>query len=191
MLRVMSITNLCDFLSNPAPVVRRPMEFRGLSEAFWQGYPAKPGSGHGILRLYFLRLVMFCCALQLAGCTPEREPPPDLVNEIYSLEQRTVSPDGSLQGAASIIKEPMAIEANWKIRISSRPKYYFDWGEQSATGPNDGTLLARLIAGLLATRRRRIRLAGVGLESEAGSVRRWPPISEPDRLAINCYCLSA
>ena len=120
MLRVMLVTTFCDFSSSPALAARRAMEFGDSNCATHE-------SCHGILRIYFFRIVVFCCVLQLVGCTSKPEPSPDLVNEIHTLEQRTVSPDGSLQDRGSIVREPMAIEANWKIRISSSPGHYFDW----------------------------------------------------------------
>lgn len=118
---VMFVTTFCDLLRSPGLAASRAMEFRVSYNS------AKPGSCLGPMRLYFLGILVFYCVLQLVGCTSQPEPSPDFVNEIHALEQRTVSPDGSLQGKGSIVKESTAVEANWKIRISSSPSHYFDW----------------------------------------------------------------
>lgn len=127
MLRVMLVTNLCDFARGQVLGVRCVLEFRDTCATAWKSGLRDREGRIGVLRFYVARVLLFCCVVQLAACSSKREPSPEIVNEINALEQRTVSPDGSLQMRASITQRRMSIEAEWQIHITSTPKDYFDW----------------------------------------------------------------
>jgi hypothetical protein len=103
--------------------------------AMWQGALWHCRARFEFHRHRVLKVLLLCCALQLVGCIREQQPSPEIISEIQRLEQRTISPDSSLQKAASIRKQTMSVKADWQVRISSTTKEYFNWVKQQS-GPD-------------------------------------------------------
>jgi len=86
----------------------------------WIGY-----HGHRVLKV-----LLFCCALQLVGCAPEQRASPEVVAEINALDQRTIGPDTNLQSEVRITNRSASVQADWQIRNSGTTEQYFEWVKQ-------------------------------------------------------------
>src|SRR5271157_840111 len=130
MLRVMFITGLCDFGREPTPgserSAERVIEIGEAHTAIWQNVPRNRSGRSEIRRRCALIALLLCCALHFAGCAREQQPSPEIIAEIKTLEQRTIGPNGTLQGETRIGRHPESVQADWQIRNSSTSKQYFD-----------------------------------------------------------------
>ena len=69
--------------------------------AIWQSAPPDRRACSGFQWAWVVKALLLCCVLQFVACDRERQPSPDVMDEVHLVEQRIVSSQDTLQGSTS------------------------------------------------------------------------------------------
>lgn len=69
-----------------------------------------------------MKVLLLCCALQFVAC--DRQPSPDVMDEVHLVEQRIVSSEDPLEAPPVTAKRPGNVEVHCHIQSQSTPQVY-------------------------------------------------------------------
>ncbi len=126
----MLITNVCQFGREqvreregfPSDQVVLRSDCRAAS---WQGASPDRQACSRLQRSWVVNALLLYCVLQFAACHRERQPSPDVMDEVHQVVQRIVSSQDTLQGAPAIARRDTSVQAHWQVQSQSTAQMYF------------------------------------------------------------------
>ena len=125
----MFITDVCHFrrahTAEPEsfPSEQAVLGEEGRAAIWWSASPDRRACS-GFQRAWVVKVLLLCFALQFLACDRERQPSPDVMDEVHLVEQRIVSSQDTLQAPPAITKRPGNVEVHWHVQSQSTPQVY-------------------------------------------------------------------